>query len=91
MPEPGLVPVRSELALVAVLAIGVGGRVSRFLFFDFFSVTRANGAETNYTYDAASPLTRLAHQLRPSTINSLASTYDKVGNRCSEGRIFTGC
>jgi RHS repeat-associated protein len=45
------------------------------------SMTHGNGVVTSYTYDAASQLTRLAHQLGATTINSFDYTYDNVGNR----------
>jgi YD repeat-containing protein len=44
-------------------------------------MTHANSVVTSYTYDAASQLTRLAHQLGATSINSFDYTYDKVGNR----------
>ena len=47
-------------------------------------MTHANGVVTNYTYDAASQLTRLAHQSGATLINSFDYTYDKVGNRKSK-------
>jgi YD repeat-containing protein len=47
-------------------------------------MTHANGVVTNYTYDAASQLLSLGHQLGATTINSFAYTYDKVGNRKSK-------
>jgi len=47
-------------------------------------MTHGNGVQTTYTYDAASQLTRLAHQLSAATINSFDYTYDRVGNRTSK-------
>jgi len=44
-------------------------------------MTHANGVVTSYTYDAASQLLTLGHQLAATTINSFSYTYDKVGNR----------
>jgi len=42
-----------------------------------------NGVTTSYTYDPASQLLSLVHQLGANTINSFAYTYDNVGNRAS--------
>jgi len=47
-------------------------------------MTHANGVVTSYSYDAASQLLTLGHQLGATTINSFAYTYDKVGNRKSK-------
>jgi YD repeat-containing protein len=47
-------------------------------------MTHANGVVTSYTYDAASQLLSLAHQLGTATIDSFTYTYDKVGNRKSK-------
>ena len=44
-------------------------------------MTHANGVVTSYSYDAASQLLSLAHQLGGATIDSFISTYDKVGDR----------
>ena len=44
-------------------------------------MTHDNGVVTNYTYDAASQLLSLVHQLGATSINSFSYTYDKVGNR----------
>jgi RHS repeat-associated protein len=46
--------------------------------------TKAIGVVTSYTYDTASQLLTLAHQLGANTINSFTYTYDKVGNRKSK-------
>jgi len=47
------------------------------------SMMHANGVETTYSYDAASQLLSLVHELSTptTTINSFTYTYDKVGNR----------
>jgi YD repeat-containing protein len=37
-----------------------------------------------YSYDAASQLLSLVHQLGATTINSFSYTYDKVGNRTAK-------
>ncbi|TAK07549.1 hypothetical protein EPO44_03830 [bacterium] len=47
-------------------------------------MTHGNGVMTSYSYDAASQLTRLAHQLGAATINSFDYTYDRVGNRTAK-------
>ena len=47
-------------------------------------MTHANGVVTNYTYDAASQLLSLSHQLGATTIDSFTYSYDKVGNRKSK-------
>jgi YD repeat-containing protein len=47
-------------------------------------MTHANGVVTSYSYDAASQLLTLAHQLGATTINSFAYIYDRVGNRKSK-------
>ena len=47
-------------------------------------MTHDNGVVTSYSYDAASQLLSLVHQLGATTINSFAYTYDKVGNRKSK-------
>ena len=44
-------------------------------------MTHGNGVVTTYQYDPASQLTRLAHQLGATGINSFDYSYDKVGNR----------
>jgi len=45
-------------------------------------MTHNNGVVTTYSsYDAASQLLSLIHQLGATTINSFNYTYDKVGNR----------
>jgi len=44
-------------------------------------MTHANGVVISYTYDAASQLLTLGHQLGAVTINSFSYSYDKVGNR----------
>ena len=48
------------------------------------SMTHANSVVTSYTYDAASQLLTLGHQLGATTINLFTYTYDKVGNRKSK-------
>jgi YD repeat-containing protein len=47
-------------------------------------MTHANGVVTNYTYDPASQLLSIAHQLGATTIDSFSYNYDKVGNRNSK-------
>jgi len=44
-------------------------------------MTHDNGVVTTYSYDAASQLLSLVHQLGATTINSFSYTYDDVGNR----------
>lgn len=44
-------------------------------------MTHANAVVTTYSYDVASQLTRLAHQLSAATINSFDYSFDRVGNR----------
>lgn len=44
-------------------------------------MTHDNGVVTTYSYDAASQLLSLVHQLGATTINSFTYTYDKIGNR----------
>jgi len=47
-------------------------------------MTHANGVVTNYTYDAASQLLSLSHQLGATTVDSIGYIYDNVGNRKSK-------
>ena len=44
-------------------------------------MTHANGVATSYTFDSASQLLTLGHQLGVTTINSFSYSYDKIGNR----------
>ena len=47
-------------------------------------MTHDNGVVTNYSYDAASQLLSLVHQLGATTVNSFNYTYDGVGNRLTK-------
>ena len=47
-------------------------------------MTHANGVVTNYTFDAASQLLSLSHQLGATTVDSFGYGYDNVGNRKSK-------
>ena len=45
--------------------------------------TRANGVNSNYSYDALSRLLSVLHRVGTSTIDGASYTVDQVGNRTS--------
>jgi len=47
-------------------------------------MTHGNKVVTTYTYDSASQLLSLVHQLGAATVNSFSYNYDKVGNRTAK-------
>ena len=53
-------------------------------------MTRPNGINTNYGYDAVSHLLSVLHQTGSTTLDGASYTYDPAGNRTSKGNYLNG-